>query len=212
MSVLVFGSVTYESLSLLEAVQAMAKNVGIPIPDQVVGSSNRTMIEALDYANRLGEELARRVDWGGLVVATSVLGSGGNFPISLPSDFARLAQGVTVTYGGAPVRPLTRAEWGTLTAAEGSPRYFLLEDKGLSLFPYAADGDAVNVTYISRNWCSAGSEFLADTDTTVFPAELLIDGLIARWRRQKGMDYADYEAEYEAALAQHAGFDDRSRV
>jgi len=212
MTTAVFSAFTYPSLTLLEAVQAMARNVGIPVPDRVIGDTDRTMVEALDYANRLGEELARRVDWGGLVMTATFSGTGADAAFSLPTDFARLVQGVTAQYGGSPVRPLTRAEWGSLTAVQGSPRYFLLEAKSLRFWPYPALGEAVSVTYLSRSWGTQGEEFLADSDSTVFPSELLVMGLIARWRRQKGMDYADFEAEYEAALAQYADFDDRSRI
>ena len=53
---------------------------------------------------------------------------------------------------------------------------------------------------------------MADTDTALIDEELLLKCLIVRWRRQKGMDYADHEAEYEAALKSYAGFDDGGRL
>lgn len=212
MTVFVFTGSAFTSQSLLEMVQAMAKNVGLEIPLQVVGSADRTWVEALDFANRQGEELARRVDWGGLVASSSFTGTGSDDTFELPSSFARLPRGVAVTSSGAPVRPLTRAEWTGLTAAEGTPRYFLLENRKMRFYPYPASAATVSFTYIHDQWATGGAQFLADTDETVFPSELFIMGLIVRWRRQKGMDYADYEAEYEAALAHYAAFDDRSRL
>lgn len=212
MTVFVFSTGTFTSLSLLEMVQAMAKNVGLQIPAQIIGSSDRTWIEALDFANRLGEELARRVDWGGLVGASTFTGTGANDAFELPSNFARFPKGIAITYGGAALRPLTRPEWNNLTVAEGTPRYFLLEDRSVLFWPHPASGDVINFSYIDHDWATNGNDFTSDADETVFPSELFIMGLIVRWRRQKGMDYADFEAEYEAALGQYAEFDDRSRI
>ena len=52
---------------------------------------------------------------------------------------------------------------------------------------------------------------MADTDTVLVDEGLFIKGLIVRWRRQKQMDVADYEAEYEAAMSDFARFNDRTR-
>ena len=51
-----------------------------------------------------------------------------------------------------------------------------------------------------------------DDETSLIDENLFAKGLIVRWRRQKGMEYADHEAEYEAALMDIARFNDRSRV
>lgn len=212
MSVAVFPLSTYSGKTLLEMVQAMAKNVGLDVPEQIVGSTERTWIEALDFANTLGDELARRVDWGGLIGTSGVVGTGADAALDLPSDFERFPTGVTVTYSGAILRPLSRAEWTSLTAVEGTPRYFLLENKTIRFFPYLASAVEVDFTYVSDLWCTGGDNFLADSDQTVFPDDLFIMGLIVRWRRQKGMDYADFEAEYEAALSDYAAFDDRRQA
>ena len=62
-------------------------------------------------------------------------------------------------------------------------------------------------------WFPNGTkEWAADTDTAVIDEKLILKGLILRWRRQKGMPFEDYEAEYEADLAALASFDDRSRL
>lgn len=182
------------------------------VPTSVVGNSAREWVEALQFANETGEELARRVDWGQLQAATTLTGDGTNKVHSLPSGFARLNQGVAVRSGTSIVRPLTRAEWNTLTPVEGTPRYFLLEGAEVTLFPFLANAATVTVQYQSKNWTSAGaSAFTVDTQTSLIDEDLMLKGLIVRWRRQKGMDMADYEAEYEAALQDFARFNDRAR-
>lgn len=199
-------------MSLLTVVKAMAKNVGLPIPTTVYGSSDRRWVEALEYANEAGEELARRVDWSALSSDTTLTGTGADVAHSLPSDFDRLQRGITVWSGSTgAVRPLTRHEWNSLTAVEGEPRYFLLENDTIRLWPYLASSETVKVYYQSKNWAGANAEYMSDETEADIDENLLTMGLIVRWRRQKGMPYQDFEAEYEAALQDYAGFDRRAR-
>lgn len=199
-------------MTLLTIAQGLAKNVGMQVPTSVVGNSAREWVEALQFVNETGEELARRVDWGQLHASTTLTGDGTNKVHALPSGFGRLNQGVAVRSGTNIVRPLTRAEWNTLDPVQGTPRYFLLEGAEMTLFPFLANAATVTVQYQSKNWTSAGSSaFTVDTQTSLIDEDLMLKGLIVRWRRQKGMDMADYEAEYEAALQDFARFNDRAR-
>jgi len=199
-------------MSLLTICQGLAKNVGMAVPTAVITSSSREWIEAAQMANETGEELARRVDWGKLQEYTTLTGDGTNKTFALPSAFSRLSPGVCVTASGAIVRPLTRAEWNTLTPAQGSPRYFLLEGSDITLWPYLANAATATAQYQSKSWASSGQTFVADTDTSLIDESLFLKALVVRWRRQKGMDYADFEAEYEAALQNFANFDNRTRL
>lgn len=200
-------------MTLLTIAQGLAKNVGMRVPVSVVGNAAREWVEALQFANETGEELARRVDWGQLQSTATLTGNGTNLTHALPADFARMNQGVCVRASGAIVRPLSRAEWNALAPVEGAPRYFLLEGNTITLWPFLADAATATVQYQSKNWTSAGaSAFTADTQESLIDEDLFIKGLIVRWRRQKGMDYADFEAEYEATLADVARFNDRSRI
>lgn len=200
-------------MTLLTIAQGLAKNVGMQVPTSVVGNSAREWVEALQFVNETGEELARRVDWGQLQASTTLTGDGTNKVHALPSDFARLNQGVCVRSGANIVRPLTRAEWNSLTPVEGTPRYFILEGSDLTLFPFLANAATVTVQYQSKNWTSAGANaFTVDTQTSLIDEDLMLKGLIVRWRRQKGMPYQDEEAEYEAAIQDFARFNDRGRI
>ena len=199
-------------MTLLTIGAALAKNVGMSIPDIMVLSSDRRWLEAVQFANETGEELARRVDWGQLQDTATLTGTGAAVAHALPDDFARLNQGVAVTNAsGGIVRPLTRQEWSNLTMVEGTPRYFLLEQNTIQFWPFLANAVTATAQYQSTEWCSAGAEFMADTDTVLVDEGLFIKGLIVRWRRQKQMDVADYEAEYEAAMSDFARSNDRTR-
>lgn len=200
-------------MTLLTICQTLAKDVGRMVPDVVATSGKRDWIEAVNMSNATGEELARRVDWGQLTKTTTLTGDGTNKKFTMPEGFSRIVAGEGVKGSNGAVRPLTRAEWADLTPVEGVPRYFLLEGDGVTLWPYLASGETVTVYYQSKNWCSnGGSTWTADTETALIDEALMAKGLIVRWRRQKGMQYADHEAEYEAAVADLANFNDRSRL
>ena len=199
-------------MTLLTIAQGLARNVGMQLPSSVVGSSAREWQEALQFANEAGEELARRVDWGKLHASVTITGDGTDLVHSLPSGFSRLNMGVAVRASGGIVRPLSRGEWNTLTAVQGTPRYFLLEGAEIRLFPYLANAATATVEYQTAYWTSAGAAaFASDSETSLIDESLFLKALIVRWRRQKGMPYQDEEAEYEAALIDIAGFDDRAR-
>lgn len=200
-------------MTLLTIARGLAKNVGLAVPDTVFTSATREMIEVVEQSNIAGDELARRVDWGKLQSAIPLAGDGTNKEFHLGDTFSRIGSGIAMTTAAGFARPLSRAEWGSLVPVVGVPRYFLLEGQCVTLWPYLADGELATVNAQSLAWCSNGtSEWAADDDTSLIDEGIFLKGLIVRWRRQKGMDYADYEAEYEAALAEVAGFDDRSRL
>lgn len=200
-------------MTLLSITNSLARNVGLEETTQVIGSNRRELEEVVDYCNKVGEELARRVDFGALHEAVTLTGDATNKKFDLGTNFSRISSGIAVTYSTSVVRPLTQAEWASLVPVVGSPRYFLLEGNKLTLWPYLTDGAFVTVQTQSKAWCSNGTAaWSADDETSLIDEALMLKGLIVRWRRQKGMDYADYEAEFEADLADIARFDDRSRL
>ena len=200
-------------MTLLTIANSLARNVGLEETDQVIGAPGREWAEVAEYSNLVGEELARRVDFGGLHSTQTLTGDASNKQFDLGQYFSRIGSGIGVSFSNSIVRPLTRAEWASLTPVIGSPRYFLLEGRSVTLWPYLDDGAFVTVQTQSKAWCSNGTAaWSADTDTSLIDEDLMLKGLIVRWRRQKGMDYADQEAEYEADLSDIARFDDRSRI
>lgn len=198
-------------MTLLTIAQGFAKSVGLPVPDSVIGNTDRTWIEVAEVANATGEELARRVDWGQLTTSTTLTGDGTAKQHSMPAGFSRITRGAAV--GGGSVRPLSQPEWATLTAVEGTPRYFILRDDVIELWPYLANAATTTVAYQTEYWCDNGTAaFATDDDAPLMDETLFQKALEVRWRRQKGMPYADHEAELEATLSDRARFNDRARL
>lgn len=189
-------------MSLLSIATQAALNVGLPVPSRVIGAPGREWAEMLQMANETGDDLASRVQWGTLT--QTALTTGGD----MPADFDRLIDGICVWAGGKIVRSLTLSEWVNLPDATGTPRYFLLQGDHLTLWP----AGTATIVYQSKNWAAGGRRFTSDDQVALIDEDLLAKGLIVRWRRQKGMPYADEEAEFEGALAFHARKNDRGRL
>lgn len=201
-------------MSLLSAMQNVAKNVGIVPPDSVVGNTDPDCVKLLQFANETGQELARRVDWALLRKTKLILGTGFAALFDLASDHSRMVEGWGVTHDGNPVRGgLTGDEWNALPPIEGAPRYYQVVGPQIGFYPFPSEGMQITASYLSAGWTSAGGPtFAGDTETTLFPERLLEMGTVWRMKRHIGADYSDYLAEYEAALADDARFDGMVRL
>lgn len=199
-------------MTLLEICEALAKNVGLAVPTTIVGSNDRNAVEMLQLANETGLELAERVDWGALTATATFAGTGANAAFALPSAWMRPTGVAGVRYSGTAIRPLTGSEYWGLTPAAGAPRYYHILGRTVKFYPYPSVGMTVTARYQSNEWASSGQQFTSDDATPLVPDDLMVKGLIVRWRRQKGMEYADQEAEYEASLKTYASFEDGGRT
>jgi len=201
-------------MSLLTIAQDVARNTALDIPNTAIGSTDRAMINVVQFINDTGIEAARRVNWGRLRLKATVTGTGAAVDHTLPSDFSRLVKGNAVLLAsGATVRgAISPDEFNSLTPIEGTPRYYSLIGNAIRFYPFLASGLTATVAYQSLNWTSASSAlFTADNQTALFPEDLLVKGAIARQRRHVGQDFADHLAEYEAALADYAMYDSADR-
>jgi hypothetical protein len=204
------------SLTLLQIASKVALDVGLAVPTAVATSTDREMLEMKQVLDFVGEELSRRVDWSSLRVASSVTGTGAAAAFNLPTAMMRLMSGNAMLVNNVTVRGgLSAEEFLSLASTSGTPRYYFISGavgaKNIQFWPYLANGVQANFNYQSLNWATNSNVYVLDTDQCQVPDTLMIKGGIARWRRQHGMDYQDYAAEYEASLANYAMFDDNAR-
>lgn len=201
-------------MSLLSIASNVAANVGVPAPASVLTNTNdKNAVKMAVFSTETGDELARRVDWSGLRKTVTLIGTGTSAAIALPNDFLRLIPGLSVmTSTGVPIRTgLSTDEWNSLTPIQGTPRFAYLTAGSIGFYPYLAYADTATVTYQSNAWGPAGAKWGSDGDVPLVPERLMTQGTVWRWRRQLGQDFQDYLAEYEAAIADYAKFDDGLR-
>lgn len=201
-------------MSLLTIANNVAANVGIkPLLSVLTNTSDTNATKITVFSTETGDELARRADWSGLRKTVTLVGTGNNDNLSLPSDFLRLISGLSVrnSAGGTIRTGLSADEWNSLSAVSGTPRFALLKGGAISFYPYLAYADTATVTYQSNAWGPAGAKWGSDGDVPLIPERVMTQGTIWRWRRQLGQDFQDYLAEYEAMIADYAKFDDGIR-
>ena len=209
------------SNTLLQVATAVAKDVGLSVPTIVAAAtdaSDRAMVEMKQVLDFTGEEIARRVDWSFLRTTTVIAGTGVASAFALPAACQRLIAGAAVTVGGIPLRGgLSGEEFLSLAAVAGTTRFYLTGGTPgtmtIQFWPTLANATNATVYYQSANWngTASAATYVADSDIALIPDQLMIKGGIARWRRQKGMDYQDYASEFEMALQNYAMFDDNAR-
>jgi hypothetical protein len=93
--------------------------------------------------------------------------------------------------------------------AGGLDKWWTLIDGVINITPWPQTTETYRYSYVSKNWCTGGDKFTADTDTTSLNEELLVLSLIWRWNRAKGLDYAEdmrnFEIEKERMIARDKG-------
>ncbi len=200
-------------LSILEIVQRACRILGLDEPDVAVANTDAEIVKLVQFSNETIDELIRRVDWPILSDTFTITGTGSNDVYDMATGFDRLAKGNAVHIAGEPIRgTLSDSEWQSLTATSGTPRYFRAHGNFLQFWPYPTGATTVTIAYQSNLWCSNGTDAWAeDTDTPLVPSELVIMGIIWRFKRYIGADFADHMAEYEAAIQDYAAAEGRVR-
>jgi hypothetical protein len=190
-------------MSLISAINEVADLVSLDRFTTVAGSATDDAKTMLTIAQQAGEEIAHRVDWNKLVKTASIEG----VPYTMPEDYQRPVPGaLIVTALGELVRPITNTgEWAVLRNVGSTRPYYYRAGGTLEVLPTSA-GTNATLNYVSGNFVVkvGGTNFRpafeADDDTTVFTEDLLVKNMVWRWKRQKGLDYVDDLAEFEAML------------
>lgn len=137
---------------------------------------------------------------------------------SLPSDFDYMIPETAWDrgYRWQLLGPLQPAEWQVLKSGlspTGPRRRFRFFGGSLYLDPIPFDSNTLVYEYYSTSFVLQASgaktnTFALDNDTYLLPDDLLILGLMWRWRRAKGLDYTQeqetYQRRYDAEIGRAA--------
>jgi hypothetical protein len=206
--------------TLLEIVRRAAGEMGIPRPSIVVGSSDLQVQQLYDFANAVGADLLEHYPWTALQTLATVNTVAGQADYDLPDDF----QGFISDTGWdrsndwrliGPDSPQRDRELRESGAVDPVRRRFRRLGGIIRINPTpTVDGEELVYEYVSKKWARSFSgapqeEFAADTDTTIWPARLMVDGIKMEFMSAKGM-YADplrekYEARRDRLVASDLG-------
>jgi len=204
-------------MNALEIVRAACQNIGLPQPNTVTGSSDTSIRQLLGLLNSEGRQLSVRYDWEVLVREKT-------FPSAAAED-----QGSLTDIIGAPnayrhilndtlwnrstnqpiYGPKSSVDWQVAKTLGRTGPYteYRIRGSHLLLLPAPGAGEEIAFEYVTRNWCTSDdgqeqrSAITKDEDEVVLDAEIMIAGLDWRWRKAKGLSYAEEFNSYERLVA-----------
>jgi len=211
-------------MSLLTIIQQVCGRTNIPVPTSVMGSvTDGQVLQLLRLLEEEGQDLARRGPWQGITFETTwsttaaedqgamtTLASNGFNYIKNQTFWDRTSK--------LPVLgPLNDLQWASIKARTiTGPRYhYRIRGGKLLITPTPTASLTFAFEYASENWIlgvdgtTYKSIFSLDTDTILLPEHIVLQGLRWRWKKEKGLEYAEdfrtYEMQVKDALARDGG-------
>lgn len=205
-------------MQLLEIIQRVVRR--LPLTNavtSVVGTSSQILLQLLEIAQELGEDLMRRHEWSILQTTHSFVAAGLTPDSStLPTDWDRYKAAASVWRSGSLLTPMSGPAsydvWHKLLVMPGIrfPGFWRIENGALKVIG-APSGETVTHVYITNKWIldanavTTKAQWAADTDSPLLPDILFRLGLRYMWKQTKGLDYAedmkDFELELERRIA-----------
>lgn len=215
-------------MSLLTLIHDVVDEIQLPRPTTVIGNLDDTVRGLLAAAHREGVQLTKAKDWTGLQRLHTFSAVADQEEYDLPADFHRIVPDTEWEESERfPLRgPVSMQGWQLLRVSllgggvVGS-RYRVYRSTTsttrkifLDPIPGAADaGENFSFFYISRNWIVSADgnttreRWASDDDEVLLPEDLYKLGIIIRYKRSKGLDFASETDEYEQILTLDAGQD-----
>jgi hypothetical protein len=200
-------------MALLDLVQRVCDEVGLPRPVTVASSTDQLARQLYSLANAELEELSKRFDWPVLTREYNFPTVAGTPQYALPNDYRKfLAETIYDSSRYYKMRgSLSAGEWQRVKALNmGSLSCARVRIYGnplkLNVLPTPVSVEAVVFEYMSKNFAvnGAGAEqlrFSNDSDTSLVDEGLVRMGLKWRIKHAKGLEFSADLAEYEAVVA-----------
>jgi hypothetical protein len=199
-------------MSLITIIQNAADRLSLPRPSAVVLSTDQTVVQLLGLAQQEGKELARAGAWQALtsektfITVAQAIQTG-----ALPADFDWIVPDTAFnrTLRRRIAGPLTAEQWqltlATLVTLVNPA--FRIRGGDILITPTPAAGHTVAYEYVAKNWCqssggTAQAAWAADSDSAKIDEELHTLGIVWRFKKSKGFDYAEDFATYQIQVKQ----------
>ena len=208
-------------MSLLTLIQGVCNTPGIGInaPSVVVGSTDRGVKELYELAQQEGKELATRAAWQRLTkeqTFTSTATEAQANALATDADWIVPDTFYNRTQKRQVVGPLASKEWAAQKAITATVLFdsFRLRGNSILMLPTPAAGDTYAYEYVSLYWVDTDADgdgeaasWASDTDTALLDERLMKLGVVWRWKKAKGLDYAEDFRTYEILVTQAIGRD-----
>lgn len=198
-------------MSFLTLIQNSAKRLGLNNPASAYNSSDNQVVQLVALAQEEGIELMRRHPWQVLTKETTFTGTAAAAQTgAIPSDFDRF---VDETFFNRTKKrpvfgPISAQDWQFSQAVVATTlvESFRVRGDSILITPTPNGTDTYAYEYISNKWCqssggTAQTAWASDADTGILSEELMSLGVIWRFLRVKGLDYAEALRTYEIQVA-----------
>lgn len=198
--------------TFLEILQDASAVLELPQPENGTSTSQQNIILLRSLLNRLGREVAREISWERIIKEHSFSADASSYDIYTNiTDFDYIVTKYIWDYtDNEPIINESFDDYHLDETIELQSAFTRFHLKGGSLIfePAftAASPHTLKFYYKSKNWVLASdgttykSEFTADDDTHLLDDEVLILGLIAKYKQAKGLSFAQDFDNYQVLL------------
>lgn len=199
-------------MNLLQLVQSACRRIGILAPNAVMSSTDPQIIQLLELSNEEGREQAFRYPWQALQREATFTTVATQVQTALSSVTSLFSYIVNDTIWNRDLRrpvygPNSQQDWQQAKAMQinGPFNRFRLINNEINFYPIPTAGQSCYFEYLTSGWVlpssgGASDVWVTDTDTSLLDDDLLILGLVWRWKAAKGLTYAEDFNKYEARL------------
>jgi len=200
-------------MTCLTIVQDVCQRVGLSSPSTAAGSSDPQIQQIVQLALKEAEWQLSEYDFQACLLEGTFTTSATEIQVADITDtFPGMKTILNDVMWNRDLRrpvfgPMTPQRWEQLKAMvmQGPWNQYQIRGNAIRFIPDPAPGQNIWFQYKSINWCqsSAGtpqSRFMADDDILLLDEATFKLGMEWRWKKAKGLDYAQDFADYEVAF------------
>lgn len=205
-------------MTMLALVRRHCRRSNIPVPSTVYGSTDDQILQIMALLEEEGNDLASRGDWQALTqeaTHTTVATESQGAITSIASNGFNYIKNRTFwdRTETLPVSVIDAVDWQAEKGFANTSPHYQARIRGGNLLstPTPTAGNTWAFEYISKNWILGADTttysqyFNFDTDTLLLPEEILTKGLRWRWKKEKGLEYAEDFDSYEIMVIDALG-------
>lgn len=206
-------------MNLLQLVQSACRRIGILAPNAVMSSTDPQIIQLLELSNEEGRELAFRYPWQALQREATFTTVATQVQTTLYAVTTLFSYIVNDTIWNRDLRrpvygPNSQQDWQQAKAMQinGPFNRFRIIQNAINFYPIPTAGQHCYFEYLTSGWVMSlpnnaipindglSDVWTNDEDLSLLDDDLLILGMVWRWKAAKGLAYAEDFNKYEARL------------